>query len=71
MNANRVGLHVFPQKKKKNIETNHIHQRLGEDIGNKDCKNHRNQTWHMKVDYFFVNFWLLNSEQCGFSPTFF
>ena len=24
---------------------------LGEDIGNKDCKNHRNRVWHEEVDY--------------------
>ena len=45
----------------------------------KRIKSHRNQTWREKVDYVFVNFWLLNTEarlhtrleQYGFPVTFF
>ena len=41
-----MGTYMFPQIFLKQT----IQHRLGEGIGNKDCKNHRIQTWHEKVD---------------------
>ena len=49
------------------------------ELGNKNCKNHRNQPYHEKVDYryFLCEFLVVEArlktrlEQCGFSPTFF